>query len=51
MLAAFAPMATDMYLPAFAQMSASFACGHGGVKEPCPSFSSGWRWARRSTAR
>ena len=38
MLAAFAPMATDMYLPAFAQMSASFACGHGGIERTLSVF-------------
>lgn len=38
MLAAFAPLATDMYLPAFAQMGASFGCGHGGIEKTLSIF-------------
>lgn len=38
MLAAFAPLATDMYLPAFAQMSASFGAEDGAIERTLSVF-------------
>jgi DHA1 family bicyclomycin/chloramphenicol resistance-like MFS transporter len=38
MLAAFAPFATDMYLPAFQQMAGSFGVGAGGIESTLSVF-------------
>lgn len=38
MLAAFAPFATDMYLPAFAQLAAHFGSSHGGMESTLSLF-------------